>query len=103
VHLAIELARRCLVKARFEPDSAHRLENANRTKPGDFGGVFGDIEAHTHVALRPEVVHLVRAKISEDGGQRRSVVQVAVLQLEMGPLLVGIAVEMLEASRVEAG
>ena len=60
--LAVHLARRRLVEAALDARPA-RIASSSRSvpEPVDVGGVLGDVEADADVALRAEVVDLVRA------------------------------------------
>ena len=60
---AEHLARGGLVEARLDAGSADGLQQAEGAGGSDVGGVFGNLEADPHVALRGEVVDLVRTDV----------------------------------------
>ena len=91
-----------LVEARAHPGLADRLEQPHRPRAGDVEGVLGDIEGDAHVALRAEVVDLIRLELVEQLDQRDGVGEVAVVGEQPHSLLVWVAVEMVDPVRVEA-
>src|SRR5262249_46079202 len=95
-HLAVELARGGLVKFRLQTEAAHRLQNSDRAERGDLTRILGDIEADPDVALRSQIVDLVRADLVEQGRQGRRIVQIAVPELEPNIQPVRIAIQVLD-------
>ena len=69
--------------------------------PGDVARVLRDVERDTHVRLRAEVVDLVGLELVEQPHEARRVRQVGVVQEELDPLLVRVAVEVVDALGVE--
>ena len=76
-HLAEHLARACLVEAALHAFLADRVEQPQRAHPGRVGRVLGDVEADADVALRAEVVDLVRADPLDELVERGAVAEVA--------------------------
>ena len=66
------------------------------------GRVFGRLERHGDVALRRQVVDLVRLHLLHDADQVRRVGQVAVVQAQSHAALVRILVEVIDAVGIEA-
>ena len=81
---AEHLARGGLVEAALARRTPHGFQQAQRADGDHIGGVLGDLEAHLHVALRAEVVDLIRAQIVEERGERAAVGEVGVVEEEAG-------------------
>ena len=64
------------------PEDADRLEQAQRAERVGIRGVFGFLERHRDVALRRQVVDLVRLHLLDDPDQAGRIGQVAVMQDE---------------------
>ncbi len=92
LHKPVKLGGRGLIETRglFHPEEADRLEQAQRADGVHVGGVFRRLEAHRHVALRPEVIDLVGLHLAQDAGEVGAVGEIAVMQPE--PLMVGVRV-----------
>ena len=90
--LAVQLRGRGLVEAGrlLEAQDADRLEQAQRAERVGIGGVFRRLEAHLDVALRREVVDLVRLDLLDEADQVGGVGQVAVVQEEARVRLVRV-------------
>ena len=99
--LAEHLARRCLIKPRPQTRFTDRLENANRADRRDVRRVLGDIEADAHVALRAEVINLIRPQFVEQFDQVDRIAEVAVVQEQMRRAHMRVLVEMVNAFGVE--
>ena len=71
----VEFAGRSLVEAglALQPKEADRLQQAQRADRIDICGVFRRLEADSNMALRAEVVDLVRFDFTNDASQVRSV------------------------------
>ncbi len=82
-HLAEHLARARLVEAALHALLADRVEQPQRPHPGRVGRVLGDVEAHADVALRAEVVDLVRPDPAHELVERGAVAEVAEDELEL--------------------
>ncbi len=80
---------------------AHRLEQPERAERHHVGGVFRHLERDFDVALRAEIVDLVRLDRLEHAAQRRAVGKIAVMEGELFARDVGIVIEMVDAVGVE--
>ncbi len=100
---AEHLARRRLVKARLRIQArvAHRLQQTQRPQADRRGGVLGHVEAHAHVALRAQVVDLVRPYGLQHAPERAAVVEIAVVQAQAIVRRVRVLVDGLEPLGVE--
>ena len=58
--VAKHLAGRGLVEAGLDAASAHRFQDACRTKTGNFAGPLRHLKANHHMRLRSHVIDLVR-------------------------------------------
>ena len=88
LHLAVQLGGGGLVEARLllQPQDADRFEQPQRAERIGVGGVFRRLERHRDMALRREVVDLVRLHLLDDADQVGRIGQVAVVQDEAGIL-----------------
>jgi hypothetical protein len=106
-HLAVLLAGGSLVEADFPPDliltDAHGFQHLQRAHGDRLGGVHRQIEGHTHVRLRTEVVHLVRPDRSNEAVEAVGIAEIAVVQRHVGTLFVRVVVQVLDAISVERG
>ena len=66
----------------LEAEDADRLQQAQRAERVGVGGVFRRLEADLHVALRRQIVDLVRLHLLHDADQVGRIRQVAVVQEE---------------------
>ena len=75
------------------------MASSSRSVPvaDDVGRILGDLEAHLDVALRAEVVDLVRAKVIKERGERAGVGEVGIVQKEARAGLVEILVDVVDA------
>jgi len=104
LHLAEQLARGGLVEPRLalHAEDAQGLQDPQGTQGIGLRRVLGRLERDLHVALGTEVVDLVRLHLLDDADDVRGVREVAVVEDEPQPLLVGVLVEMVNAVRVKA-
>ena len=61
----------------FQPQQPHCLQDAQGAQAVHVRGVFRLLEAYGHVALRPQVVNLVRLHLLDDAGDVAGGAQVA--------------------------
>ncbi len=99
--LAEHLAAGRLVEAGLGAGVAHGVQEAQGAKGGDIGGVLRDLEAGPHVRLSREVVDLVGLDLTQETRQVGAVGDVAVVQRQVGRILVAVLVEMVDAMRIE--
>ena len=103
LHLAEELARGGLIKTGLvlQADFLDRVDETERADGIDVGGVLGDLEGDFDVALRAEVVDLVRRGLLDQPVQVARIGQVAVVQEEAFVEQLAVVVEVIDAARVE--
>ena len=65
LRFAEHLAARGLVKTRSDSSFANCLQNTDRSNTSDISRVFGNIETDSDVALRAEMINLVRLQVVE--------------------------------------
>ena len=86
---------------------ADDLEQVERPRGGDVGGVVGDLEGDGDVRLRGEVVDLVGANGVERAAEGRGVGEVSVVEPHRGPRRrrhrVQVVVDVVQSLRVEVG
>src|SRR4029077_10916221 len=99
--LAEHFAARRLVKARTQSGFADCFQNANRADASDVGSVLRNIEAHAHVALRAQMIDLVRLQFVKKLHKIHRVAEVAVMQKQSYIVYVWISVEMVNSGGVE--
>ena len=100
-HQAKHFAARRLIKTRLGGAFANRLEQPHGCHPRHIPGVFRDVEAHAHVALRAEMVDLVRLNRVHRLVRRDRVGEVAVVEKEVVVGKMRILVNAVEAFRVK--
>ena len=85
LHLAVQLRGRCLVDpARTrEPALADGLQDAQDAGGIDIRRILRRVEAHLDVALRGEVVDLVRPHLADDLDEAHRVAHIGIMQVEM--------------------
>ncbi|EXI76370.1 MAG: hypothetical protein AW07_00315 [Candidatus Accumulibacter sp. SK-11] len=100
---AVEFRGARLVEAGLllEAEDADRLEHAQRADAVGVGGVLGFLEADGDVALRGQIVDLVRLHLLDDADQARRVGQVTVVEDEAAILLVRVLVQVVDTVGVE--
>ena len=105
LNLAEHLGGRGLVEAglALEPQDADRLEHSQRADRIRVRGVFGRFERHCHVALRRQVVDLVRLDLLDDADEIGRVGQIPVMKLQPHVRLVRILIQMIDAIGIEGG
>lgn len=81
----------------MQASEAYCLEQANGADAGGVAGVLGFVEADAHMGLSTQVVYLIRLDFGEQSDQSRSVTQVAVVQKQLGVLVVWILVQVIDA------
>ena len=92
-----------LVVARLDAAFAHRLQDADGAQPCGIPGVLGHVKADAHMRLGCQVVNLLRANVVDHVQERIGSGDIAVVQVEMHRLAVGVRVmvEVVDAARVE--
>src|SRR6266446_4592270 len=92
---------RRLVKTGLRAAAANRFEKPHRAEAGDVAGVFGNIEADFDVALRREMVKLVRRKTVNQIQYPFRAGQVAVMEEQFRSRLIGILINVIDARSIE--
>ena len=102
-HQTVEFRGRGLVEARFllQAEKADRLEQAQGTHGDHVGGVFRRLETHRHMALRAQVVDLVRLHLVNDAGEVGRIGEIAVMEHELLLRHVRILVDVVHPLGVE--
>ena len=90
-----------LVETGLRAGFPHGVQKPQDTEGVRIGGVFGNVEAHAHMRLRPEIVDFVRLDFLQKAAQVAGIGEVSVVEEERGPDNVGVLVEMVYAARVE--
>jgi hypothetical protein len=100
---AVQLRGRGLVEAHapFHAEDAQRLEQAQGAERVGVRGVLGGLEAHLDMALRRQVVDLVRLRLLHQADQVGGVGQVAVVQEKARGVLVGVHIKVIDPAGVE--
>ncbi len=101
LHHPEHLARRRLVKPRFEARLPHRFEQPHRARARHVRRIFRRVETDAHMALRREIVNLLRLNFCQQPRQRAAVGQIAVVQEKPFAALVRVLVNRFEPPRVE--
>src|SRR6188472_2605431 len=99
--LAEHFAARRLIKARTQSGFADCFKDANRTDAGDVRRVLRDIEAHAHVALRAQMIDLVRLQFVKKLHKIHGVAEVSIMQKQSHVVYVWISIEMINSRRVK--
>src|SRR6266404_717126 len=92
---------RCLIETRLPTATPDGFEEAHCAESGDVAGIFGHIEADSHVALRSEVIKLIGRKGVNQIEDPFRAGEIAVMEKKFRTLLVGIFVDVIDALRVE--
>ena len=102
--LAVKLARGGLVEAHLLLHSrrANRIEHAQDAEAVAVGRVLWHVKRDFDVTHGTQVVNLGGFDGADDGDQVGRVAEIAVVQKELDPRLVAVAVEAVDTSRVEA-
>lgn len=105
LHQPVQLGRAGLVETRFlfQTEDADGFEQPQRAERVRVGRVFRFLERHRHVALRGEVVDLLRAHLLEHPDKAGRVGHVAVVQNQPPLRVVWVLVEVIDAIGVEQG
>jgi hypothetical protein len=100
---AVELGSGGLIDAGFidHAQNAHRLQNPQGAEGIRIGGVFGLLEADGNVALRSEVVYLVRLRLLDDADKAGRVCQITMMQVEPHILFMPVPIEMVNSIGIE--
>src|SRR5262245_3477180 len=103
LHLTEQLGGRGLIEAclALQTQDPDGLEQTQGPECVGVGGVLRRLERDLHMRLRREIVYLVRPRLLNDADDVGRVGDVAVMQMERDPLLVGIINEMVDALRIE--
>ena len=92
---------RSLVKASGDAGAAERFENPGRSEARNVARILWEVEAHPDVALRAEMVDLVRFDVINEVGQLFRVREIAIMKEEADIRLVRVLVKMIDPSPVE--
>src|SRR5207247_2946730 len=98
--LAKNFAARRLIKTRTQSDFADCFQNANGPDASDIGSVLRNIEAHAHVALRAQMIDLVRLQFVKKLHKIHRVAEVPVMQQHSHNGYVWISVTMINSRGV---
>src|ERR1017187_5187007 len=90
-----------LVKTRFRRRVSHRFEDARGSDPSHVAGVFRNVEAYANVALRAEIVYLVRFDFCDQREDGDGIRQVAMVQKKTSISAVRIFIDRFETFGVE--
>ena len=101
LHLTVEFAGRGLVKPRLQPGFADGIDEAQSADAIHLGGVFRDFERNLDMALRAEVVDLVRFDPVQQTVQIARIGQIAVVQKECFAVYRRVIEQMIDAAGVE--
>ena len=85
----------------LQPQDANGFQNAQGAHAVHVSGVFGALKADSHMALRAQVVDLIRLRFLNDAGEVAAVAQVAIVQLEAGVVDVWVLVDVVYPLRVK--
>src|SRR5882724_1049017 len=99
--LAEHFAARRLIKAGTQSGFADCFQNANRADASDIGSVLRNIEAHAHVALRAQMIDLVRLQFVKKLHKIHRVAEVSVMQKQSHTVYVWISVKMINSRGVK--
>src|SRR5882724_7988930 len=99
--LAENFAARRLIKTRTQSDFADCFQNANGPDASDIGSVLRNIEAHAHVALRAQMIDLVRLQFVKKLHKIHRVAEVPVMKKHSHPVYVWISVKMINSRGVK--
>lgn len=90
-----------MLETRLDAHLADGFQNTNCSSTGDVGCVLRSVEAHANMALSSEIVDFVRLDPAKQAREAGSVAQVSVVQMELSIREVRIAIDIVEAGRVE--
>ena len=98
---AVHLRAGGLVEAGLVAAAADGFEKAHGAQAGDVAGVFGHVETDAHMALRGQMVELVRREAVDQIQDPFRAGEIAVMQEQLGIRLVGILIDMVNALGIE--
>ncbi len=103
LHQTVQLRTGSLIKTRllFQPEDANRFQKTKRADRIDIGGVFRLLERNGNVALRRQIVNLVRLHSLHDVDEAAGVRQVAMMQDELAIRSVRILIKMIDPVGIE--
>lgn len=103
LYLAVELRRGCLVEARFlaQPEKPDGLKQAQGTEGIRVSRIFRCFKGYLNVALRGEVIDLVRLRFLHDADEVGRIRHVAIVQMQLHITVVRVLIEMIDPSCVE--
>ena len=103
LHQSVHLGTRSLIKSGLRSHLPHRIQQPDRSQPRHISRKFRNIETHPHMALRRQIVNLVRFRLPENFDHRTRIAQIPEVQKDLGPLFVPIPIDPIQPLRVEAG
>ena len=99
---SVKLRSRRLIEAGGHPGFPDRVQQPQSPQCVSLRRVLRNLEAHPHVTLRTEIVHLIRSDLFDQPVQVRRIGQVSVVQEQPYSVQMRIAVQMVDPPRVEA-
>src|SRR5207253_8096270 len=97
----VHFARGGLIKPGLDADLTDCFQQPDGASCGDVGGVFRTIEADSHMALRCEIVNLLRLYFADQSRERAGIAEIAVMQKEPALSLMWIGIDIIEAAGIE--
>src|SRR5215831_10258833 len=91
----------CLKKTGTQSGFTDCFQDSDRAEAGNIGRVFRNVEAHAHVALRTEMINLIRLRRVKKFHQTHRVAEISVVQEHSDAVYMGIGVEMINTRSVE--
>jgi len=85
-----------------QPENPDSFQDPQGAEGIGIGGVFRRFEAHSHVALGPQVVDLVGLDLLDDLDQVAAVGQIAVMQEKAAIPFMGVLIQVIDSCGVEA-
>ena len=103
LHLPVHLRRRRLIITRLlhQPSMPHRLQQPLHPQPHRITSILRAVKTHPHMALRTQIVNLLRLNVVQQSRQIRPVAQIPVMQMQPPPSLMRISIDMIDPPRVE--
>ena len=103
MHFAVKLGGRGLIETAgfLQAENADGLEDAQRAEPVGIGGIFRRLETDEHVTLRGEIIDLVGLHLLDQADEIGRIRDVAIMQKEAQVRHMRIAVEMIDAIRID--
>lgn len=84
-----------------QAQDAERFEQAQRADAVGVRCIFGNLEAHLHMALRRKIVNLVGLRFPDNSNEIGRIGQVTIMHEEARVAFVGIDIEVIDPARVE--